>query len=174
MAVINTVDDALSHPQTAGEISGAPILRIVETISIAAGDDNGSIYFVGEVPNSAVLDSITIEGTDITGGTDFQLGLYNVDGSVIDANCLMDTTDFSSITGLPLGPHGVALRQCLTAVALADANKEVYLLAGHVNKAFPASGETNLKAKYRIGLLAATIGSEAVDLVVTTTYRKKA
>ncbi len=171
MAVVNTVDDVLTHPTTAGELGGARLLSSSRVIDIAAADSDLSVFLMGEVPDIAVIESIEFECTDITGGTSFSVGLYDVDGTVIDDNCFADAVDFSSISGLPLGPHGVAIRQLMSAVSIANANKKVYEHAGHVNKTYPGSGETQKKSKYRIGLKATTIGSEAVTGLAIIKYR---
>lgn len=171
MAVVNTVDDAFAHPQASAEFGGAKVLNETRVITIAAGDDDTSVYFIAELPDTAVLDSITLEGPAITAGTVYDVGLYNVDGTVVDQDCFANNLDLSDVTGLPVGPTGDPIRQCMTALALTDVNKKLYEHAGHVNKAFPASGETNRKGKYRIGLKGDTVGSGAGTPVARVQYR---
>ncbi|MBS2008256.1 MAG: hypothetical protein JST01_14505 [Cyanobacteria bacterium SZAS TMP-1] len=172
MAVINEPATLkLKHPQDSGELQGARVLEVVRVISIAAGDDDGSAYLLGEVPDQAVIESISIEGAAITGGSAYKVGLADADGNMIDDNCFADTTDFSSTTGLPLGPLGSPIRQLMSAVGLANARKRVFEHAAHVNKVVAASGETQRKGKYRVVLTAATVGSAAATLVCRIKYQ---
>jgi hypothetical protein len=171
MAVINQVDDVLVHPQPAAELCGARLLQVTRIVSIAAADDDGSIYLIAEVPDDAILDEITLESPAIAGATDYDIGFYNVDGSLIDIDTLAVTLNMSDVTGLPVGPLGEPIRQAMTALALTDANKKLYELAGHVSKAFPASGETNRKSKYRIAITASVVGTAAGTIVARTRYR---
>lgn len=170
MAVINTVDDILTHPQPAAETTGSRVLEVVRLITIAASDDDGSKFLIAEVPDMAVLQSVTLESPAITGATDYDIGLFDKDGNVLNANVLADGLDMSSTTGLPTGSTGDPVRQGMTNLALTDATKRVFELAGHVNKAFPASGETNRLSKYRIGLTANTIGTAAATIIARTRY----
>jgi len=174
MAVINSIDDRLTHPQAAAEVTGSPVYEVVKVITIGAGDDDTSKFFIAELPAEVVLDEITLETPAITAGTAYDVGLYDTDGVVITGkvDCFAANLDLSNVTGLPTGPLGDPIRQAMTAVALADANKKLYEHAGHVNKALPASGETQKKAKYRIGLTADTIGSGAGTIVARVKYRK--
>lgn len=172
MAVINTVDDVLTQPQPAAEVGGAALCGVTKVIPIAAADDNASIFLIAELPDTAIVDAITLETPAITGGTAYDVGLYNADGTVIDADVFAANLDLSDTTGLPTGPLGDPIRQAMTALALADANKKLYEIAGHVNKAFPATGDTNRKSKYRIALTADTIGTGAGTIVARVTFRK--
>jgi hypothetical protein len=170
MAVINTIDDALSHPQSREAISGSRLLQIVRQVTIQASDDDTSVWFLGEVPDTAIVSDIELEGAAITGATDYDIGLYKPDGTVIDVDVFADGLDLSSIAGLPVGPFGDGCRKGMTNLAVTDANKTVSELAVHVNKAFPAVGETSRLPKYRIGLRANTAGSGAGALVARITY----
>jgi len=170
MAVINTIDDVFTHPQSREKFTGSRVLQIVRQVTIATGDDDGSVWFLGEVPDTAIITDIEVEGAAITGATDYDIGLYKPDGTVIDVDVFADGLDFSSISGLPVGPFGDGCRKGMTNLAVTDANKTVSELAGHVNKALPAPGETNRLPKYRVGLRANTAGSGAGALVSRITY----
>lgn len=171
MALINEPANSYGHPQSAVEFSGARMCEVTRIITIATGDNNASVYLVAEVPDQAVLESITLEGAAITGGTSFDVGLYDEKGNVIGTgNQLASALDMSSVAGLPTGPAGSPIRQAMTAVGVANVTKKVLELAGHVNKAFPATGETQRRAKYRIGLKATTKGAGSGTLVARTTY----
>lgn len=170
MAVINTIDDALSYPADTAETTGARILEVIKVITIVSGDTDASKFFIAEVPDMALLERIELECPAITGGTDYDIGLFDTKGNVILADCFANGLDMSDVTGLPVGPLGDSVRQGMTAVTLANAGKRVFEHAGHVNKALPASGETNRLAKYRIGLTANTIGSADATIVARVRY----
>lgn len=83
--------------------SGSATLRQVETVAIAASDDNASTYTIARIPSNAVLSNTSvIENDAITGGTDFNVGFYEIDGTVIDDNALIDALDLSSATSTKL------------------------------------------------------------------------
>jgi len=172
MAVINTADDVLTHPQAAAEVTGVPQYAVTKVIAIAATDDDTSKFLIAELPAEVVIDEITLESPAITAGTAYDVGIYNTDGSVVDADVFAANLDMSNVTGLPTGPTGDPIRQAMTALALTDVNKKLWELAGHVNKPFPATGETHKKTKYRIVLTADTIGSAAGTIVARIKYRK--
>jgi hypothetical protein len=171
MAVINTADDVLTHPLHAGEYTGKPTMRVVKAISVAAGDDDGSKWLLAELPDTAIVDRITLESAAITGGTDYEVGLYTVDGTVISKGCFATGVDMSNVTGLPTGPFGDPIREAMTALDSSHVNKKLYEIASHVNKAFPAVGETQRKSKYRICLTADTVGTGAGNIIARIDYR---
>lgn len=170
MAVVNEADDIFVHPQHAAQIGGKKVVESVRVISIAAADDDTSKYFMAEVPGTAILERVELEGPAVAGAADYDIGFYDVDGNVIIKDKLADGLDLSSITGLPTGPTGDAVRQGMTNLALTDAVKPVAELAGHVVKALPASGETRAKEKYRIVLTANTVGTAAGTFIARVRY----
>lgn len=170
MAVINTADDQLTHPLEHGTY-GARTLSFTKVIAIASGDENASKFLIGEVPGEAIIDSITLEVAAITGGTGYDVGLYEVDGTAINDDVFAAALDLSDVTGLGKGPLGDEIRHAMTALAAADVNKPVWELAGHVNKTLPGVGETLKRSKYRIVLTADTIGSADANIVARVTYR---
>ena len=170
MAVIAEHTAKYPHPQSAVEFAGARPLETIRVINIATGDDDGSKWLIAEVPDQAVLKSITLEGAAITGGTSYSVGLHDADGNSILPNAFLNAADFSSTAGLPTGPLGSPIRQCMPVVTPANANKKVFELAGHVNKALPAAGEVSRKSKYRIVLTGNTAGTGAGTLVARVEY----
>ncbi len=161
MAVINTVDDKVTYPVNA-TYGGASMKAIMQQITTAAADDDGSIWLVGEIPGEARLLDIKCLNEAITGGTDFDLGLYDEDGTVYSADKLLDGIDMSSA------------RTAWTSLALDfgsdDVGKTIAELLGHVNKVVPASGEVAAKRVYRLGLKANTVGSGVGSINLLITY----
>lgn len=170
MAVVLDIAKKITHPASAVETSGARTLQVMTRIQKAAGDSNNSIYFIAEVPDQAVIKTISLEGAAVTGMNDADVGLWDVDGNVIDKDCFADGMDLSSVSGLPLGPLGQGIRQCMSAVGIANGLKKVFEIAQHVNKAFPGAGETNRKSKYRIGLQLNTASANAGDFIARVEY----
>lgn len=136
---------------------GANVVVMVATEEIAAADDDGSVYrFFKNVPSNLIPVSITMTCDAITGGTDYDLGLYKPDlGAVIVKDVLMNgqtlATALTRATGHQLG---------LAAVNIADATKTL--------------GELSAQAKpdtsYDIALTANTVGSAAGTVTIIAEF----
>lgn len=160
MAIINEPANLIfTEPNSPGELQGARVIESVRVVTIGATDSNGSAYQLGEISNQCQLLDVQLEGPAITGGTAFTVGLTDMQGNIIDNNCLMTTTDFSSVAGLPTGPLGGAVRHLMGAVGIANANLRPFELAGQSMGPYPGPGATVAPAKYKIVLFAATIGT---------------
>lgn len=137
---------------------GAEIVALVATLETAAADDDGSVYrLFKSVPSNYIPLNITIATDGITGGTDYDLGLYKVGvgGAVVDKDVLMDGQTMASAltraTGSQLG---------LKDVNIADVGKTLGEL----------SGQTTVDASYDIALTANTVGSGAATITVLATF----
>lgn len=126
---------------------GDKTVTLVQTEEIAAGDDDGSVYrFFKSVPSNLIPTEITIACDAVTGGTDFDLGIYQVGtgGDAVDVDLLMDGQTLASAltraTGHQLG---------LAAVGIADATKTLGEL----------SGQTDVDGSYDIALTGNTVGT---------------
>lgn len=98
------------------------LINPFQTFAVAAADDDGSVYRIGRIASNAIVYDIVIACTAITGGTDWDLGLYETDlGPVVDADLFMDGQTLA-----------VASRSLdgMSNVAVADLNKRVYELLG--------------------------------------------
>jgi hypothetical protein len=103
-----------------GKTSKGNLLTSIETLEIAATDDDTSTYRIARVPSNAVLANITIDHDAITGGTDFDLGFYDIDeGALIDVDALINTVSLAS-AGTVDG---------LGTIDIANKGKEVWELA---------------------------------------------
>ena len=139
-------------------VSGSNEIVMVQTEEIAAADDDGSVYrFFKSVPSSYIPTEITIMTDGITGGTDYELGLYKVgiDGAAIDIDVLMGTQSLASAltraTGHQLG---------LAAVDIANIGSTLGTL----------SAQTNVDAAYDIALTANTVGSGAGTVTIIAKF----
>jgi len=137
--------------------SGATEVTMINTVEIAAADDDGSVYrFFSSVPSNLIPTEITITCDAITGGTDYDLGLYKVaSGAVVDKDVLMDGQTLGSAltraTGHQLG---------LANVNIADATKTLAAL----------SAQTDPDACYDIALTANTVGSGAGTVTIIAKF----
>lgn len=150
------VDGKLTAPSQTGN---GEVVVARQTVAIAAADDNGSVYRVFKsVPAHLVPLKIEIGCTAITGGTDYDLGLYETNlGAVKDADILMDgqTMAAASLNGL----------DGLAAIGVADGLKPLWELAGD-------TVETK-KASYDIALTANTVGTADGTILVTAYFAQK-
>lgn len=130
----------------------SPLLRQVETVAIAAADDNGSTYTIARVPSNAILSNQSeIENDAISGGNDFNVGFYKIDGTVIDDNALLDALDLSSATTTKL----------LSGVDKNLRSNKVWQLAG-----LSADPQTLID----IVLTSVTVGTAAGDITMETFF----
>ena len=121
LSSVDTPNLNVSKAQT----NGAKFQTIIETVEIASGDDNGSKYRVARLQANAVIKEIKILCDAITGGTDYDLGIYEVpetnDGAVIDKDCFMDGQTLASASKTING---------FNVVDIANYGKQVWELAG--------------------------------------------
>ena len=137
---------------------GQKTITLVQTEEIATTDDDGSVYrFFKGVPSTYIPTEITIVCDAITGGTNYDLGLYEVGvgEAVVDKDVLMDgqtlATALTRATGHQLG---------LGIVDKADVTKTLGEL----------SAQTNVSAAYDIALTANTVGSAAGTVTIIATF----
>lgn len=135
---------------------GAETITMVATVEIAAADDNGSVYrFFKSVPANLIPLEITIACDAITSGTDYDLGLYKVDGAVVDKDVLMDGQTLASALTRATG-HQLGLQ----TVNIADAGKSLGEL----------SAQTNPDLSYDIALTANTVGTAAGTVTIIAVF----
>lgn len=162
MAVENKYVDAdivAEKKGLAAAVHGAKNITLIRTFEVAAADDDGSIYrLLKNVDPSLIVKDIEILNDAITGGSSYDLGLYeNLDrgGAVIDADVFAAAVDMSSARVHGAGVSG------LSAVDIADAAKRIYELAGHTLN--------TRKVGYDIALTANTVGTVAGTITVKIT-----
>jgi hypothetical protein len=120
MAVANTkslrVSRAEATPilQDNQAVAAASPRSIIGFVAVASGDDDGSVYRLARVHSSWVLHGIEIQNTAITGGTDYDLGLYQTaanGGAEVDKDVYMDGQTLASavLTGADRLSHTRAL-----------------------------------------------------------------
>lgn len=141
----NLVANKKTAPYSVG--SGSEPFILVGVVSVAAADDDGSIYRVfASVPSNAVPISLEVVNTAITGGTSYGFGLYRANlGAVVNATALASAIDMS------------------TARTIATANNVGLsaLTLGELRTLASLSGAANPDDSYDIALTATTVGTAA-------------
>lgn len=150
-------DRASGYLSDAVSSGGGKVIKIVKTFEIAAADDDGSVYRIAQIGSSDVLLSATVMCDAITGGTDFEMGLYNTNtGSVVSKGLFM--------TGQTLATASKVL-DGIAAVDIANRDKEIYEML---------SLTTDPKKVYDIALTGDTVGTAAGTVTVVLEILSKA
>lgn len=123
-------------------------------VAIAADDDDTSVYYLLPVHSSWVITSIRLFNDAITGGTDFNVGLYNADLTDKDENAYADAISLASAS--------------TDGTELAFEIRDITALGQRV---YQDAGETEDPGVwYLLALTGVTVGSGAGDVVVDLTY----
>lgn len=130
------------------------VIKIIGTAAILAADDDGSTYLIAKaVPSSFRPTKITVATVAITGGTDYELGVYDSKtGAVVSKGLFMTGQTLASASRVLDG---------LAAVSVAD------LGACKTIAELLSLTPTTAKASYDIVLTADTVGSGAGDVTIT-------
>lgn len=133
--------------------NGQEVVRMIATVEIAAADDDGSKYrLFKDVPSSFKPHRITVMCDAITGGTDYELGVYDRNlGAVVSKGLFMTGQTLASASRVLDG---------LAAVDIADigAKKSIAELLSLT--------PTTAKPAYDITLTGDTVGSGAGTVTV--------
>ncbi len=135
---------------------GAQDYTAIIIFEVAVADDDGSIYrLMKNIAPDMIIESIEILNDAITGGTDWDLGLYqNLDrgGAVITVDRFVNGVDLSSARVHGAGFDG------MTNVDIANADDRIYEHAGDTL----ATRELG----YDLALTANTVGAAAGTITV--------
>ena len=133
MAVANTKSTAISNADATPVVLSSPrvvngfLRESVATLEVAAGDDDNSVYRFVRVPSNARISSVEYANDAITGGTDYNVGVFDTaanDGAAVSENLFADALDLSSA-------H--AFTDCTyetTATNIAKVDQELWQLLG--------------------------------------------
>ena len=137
--------------------TGEEEVTMIATVELAAADDDGSKYrmFKG-VPSTYIPVEFTVMCDAITGGTDFELGLYETNsGAVISKGLFMTgqtlATALTRASGHQLGLAAVDIANCkktlaeLSAQAKPSASYDIVLTGDTVGT---AAGTVSVVAKF--------------------------
>lgn len=83
------------------------LYAVEATVTVLAAHNNADIYRAFRVPSNGIPLHTGVANSEITGGTDYDLGLYLVDGVVLDKDVLIDGLSMATAsTGvLRVGPQ---------------------------------------------------------------------
>ena len=128
----------------------------VHTFEVSAADDDGSVYrLIRALPRDTIITNISIYNDLITGGTDFDLGIYKGDnGDVVDKDMFADGLNMS------IRATRIAPKNGLGAVAIEDITKSVAELNGKTNY------DDKEPSSYDLCLTANTAGTAAGTISV--------
>lgn len=141
---------------------GELVAIVTRPFTIAAADSDGSIYRVGKVNKNLIPVKIDINCSVITGGSDYDLGLYHTlenGGAVADKDCLLDGADLSG--GKALGSE----QSGLASLTVANIGKQVWELAG-------ATTENDADLEYDLALTGNTVGTGTGTVMIRALFAK--
>jgi len=132
-----------------------------KTVSVLAADDNGSTYLLfKDVPWNARIASLIIENEAITGGTAYDIGLYNSrTGAVVDVDCLAANLDLSAAH--KKGFDGTAANLALDGMAALTHEQTLFSLYEIAGGAVDSPDKEGDLPMYDIVLTADTVGTGA-------------
>lgn len=111
----------------------APLYVQSATLEVEAADNDGDVFRFFRVHSSWAIKSIKVWHDAITGGSNYDLGVYDIaaaGGAVIDADCYADNSDFSGGGELGVTVGGeMRFRDTMTA-DIARINQRVWQDAG--------------------------------------------
>jgi hypothetical protein len=141
--------------------SGNEIVAYVATFEVAAADDDGSIYrVIKDIPSNLIPLQISILCDAITGGTDWDLGVYKTNlGAVVVKDNLMNgqtlATALTRITGHQIGLKDVnvdAVRSTLATLSGQTNPDDSYDLALTANTVGTAAGTVSILAEFLVAV----------------------
>lgn len=150
-------DIVANKKAVAALVHGAELMCAIATFEVAAADDDGSVYRLFNVNPHYIPVAIWVTNDAITGGTDYDLGLYKpsvngVSGAVIGKDIFADGMNLSSAHLRTAALDG------LVTVDAANSTKKIYEHAGDTL--------STRELSYDIALTANTVGSGAGTVTV--------
>lgn len=138
---------------------GTKLKPLVVTFEVAAADDDNSIYRLFRINSSDTVYDLRISNDAITGGTDYDVGLYDIgtDGAVADKDLFADGLDLSSAGDKT---------NALTAPDIAELAGEVWEISGLSLTKDPVK-------EYDVAIHANTVGTAAGTITVHALIGKK-
>lgn len=155
MAVVDkyVILDTYPNAISANAGGSGDLRKSVISFEVAAADDDGSVYRLMQINANSIITDIKIGNDEITSGTSYDVGFYNVEsGAVVDADELAATLDLSSAHASGSELSGIS------AVDVANRGKKVYELLGLTS--------TTKAVAYDLCITANTVGSAAGTITV--------
>lgn len=163
MAVANTKSTAITNADASprvpnsGFVTGGGPQFSVDTVEVAAADDDNSVYRFARISSGVRVHKLEILNDAITGGTDYNLGLYSTaadGGAVVDDNLWGDAITMATARVVPLDAT-------FEALDIANVEKRVWELLGLSEDPF---------LEYDVVLTGITVGTAAGTLSMRTEF----
>lgn len=142
------------------------IRSLVDSIEVAAADNDGDTYTFYPVPLEARILDVLVTNDAITGGTDYDCGFYKITdgnlGAVIDKDILFDGVDISSGNAT----YASKLFSGTGAVDQANIGQRVWELCAYAD--LKAARAANPTGQVYLVVTANTVGSGAGTLAIRT------
>lgn len=153
---VNTENEAGKLAKAAASY-GAETITLVATEEILDTDSDTSVYrFFKNVPSNLIPVEITVACDTITGGTDYDLGLYKTNyGAVVEVDVLMEQQTLATALTLATG-HQVGLSD----LDIANVGKTLAEI----------SGQTDPDPAYDIALTANTVGTATGTVTIIAKF----
>lgn len=168
---LNTNTSSLQHPQSAFNTTGQRTKQIKRMFTITNGDSIGSSYLLGELPDTAIVDNIVIDGPTTAGVTSADVSLFDSKGVVKAVAYYGAALNLSSSAGTATSTYASSFKwMAHNAVTVANSNNQVWQDAGDVEGPYPASGAVIKDTKYQIGLVLNAAATATGTYVATINY----
>lgn len=142
--------------ENSGLIMPGQVFAFANTFEVAAADDDGSVYFVGNINANMIPLKLDWNSDAIAGATSYDLGFYTEAGVAVDKDILMAQHDvnggfamgseLNAMHDLPIDKIGKRVYELLGKT---KATKEdSYLLAVTANTAGTAAGTISLRGLF--------------------------
>lgn len=155
MAVVDkyVILDTYPNAISANAGGSGDLRKSVISFEVAATDDDGSVYRLMPISANSIITDVKIGNDDITSGTSYDVGFYNVEGgAVVDKDELGAALNLSSAHASGSELSGIS------AVDVANRGKKVYELLGLT--------ATTKAAAYDLCITANTVGTAAGTITV--------
>ena len=142
--------------ENSGLIMPGQVFAFANTFEVAAADDDGSVYFVGNINANMIPLKLDWNSDAIAGATSYDLGFYTEAGVAVDKDILMAQHDVnagaamgSEIDGLhdlPIDKIGKRVYELLGKTK--TTKEDSYLLAVTANTVGTAAGTISLRGLF--------------------------
>lgn len=162
MAVVNTKATAISNGDatpvviTNRVIARGPVLAACGTVEVAAADDDLSVYRFVRVPSNARIISILRSNDAITGGTSYDIGVYQ---TALNGGAVVSATLFANV--LDLSAAGAQVEQRYENADIINIEKRLWELLGLT---------ADSQRDYDICMTANTVGTAAGTISMEVRY----
>ena len=142
--------------ENSGLIMPGQVFAFANTFEVAAADDDGSVYFVGNINANMIPLKLDWNSDAIAGATSYDLGFYTEAGVAVDKDILMAQHDVnagaamgSEIDGLHDLPIDKIGKRVYELLGKTKATKEdSYILAVTANTVGTAAGTISLRGLF--------------------------